>query len=81
MYDACIYDPTLDSDACIHDAHICDPGPGDVYMVHVNMMRYFSVTDGRTRRFQEQDGMPCTMATRTPIGANIISNNYDENLH
>ena len=51
MYDACIYDPTLDSDACIHDAHICDPGPGDVYMVHVNMMRYFSVTDGRTRRF------------------------------
>ena len=50
MYDACIYDPTLDSDACIHDAHICDPGPGDVCMVHVNMMRYFLVTDGRTRR-------------------------------
>ena len=44
----------LDSDACVYDAHIYDPGPWSwslhVCMVHVSMMRYFSVTDHPTNK-------------------------------
>ena len=44
----------LDYDACVYDAHIYDPGPWfwsmHVCIVHVSMMRSFSVTDERTNK-------------------------------